>query len=94
MKQAHVIAPLTTEKEGEGDSLAPTTSCTHVLLEGEGTKRTKDSASGHMQNTVFEELKACYVCKIAKKPPKMLLHFRKWSAQPFLCLDRLAGSSR
>lgn len=94
MKQAHVIAPLTAEK-GEGDSLAPTTSCTHVLLEGEGTPgRTEDSAFGHMQNMVFEELKACYVCKIAKNTPRMLLHFRKWPAQPFLGLDRILGNSR
>lgn len=81
MKQAHVIAPLTTEKEGEGDSLASTSSCTHMLWEGEGTPgRTEDSAFGHMQNIVFEELKACYVCKIAKKTPRMLLNFRKWPA--------------
>lgn len=31
-------------------------------------------------------------CK--KKLPRMLLHFRKWPAQPFLGLYRLLGSSQ
>lgn len=31
--------------------------------------RKEDGASGHMQNPVFEELKACYICKISKKTP-------------------------
>lgn len=38
-----------------------------MLVEGEGTGRKEDGASGHMQNPVFEELKACYICKISKK---------------------------
>lgn len=32
--------------------------------------------------------------KKKKQNPKMLLHFRKWPAQPFLGLDRLLGSSQ
>lgn len=60
-------SPMGRWKEGEGDALALATSCTRVLLEGEGTGREGDNASGHMQKPGFEELKACYICKISKK---------------------------
>lgn len=32
--------------------------------------------------------------RLQKKLPRMLLHFRKWPAQPFLGLYRLLGSSQ
>jgi len=62
MKQAHVVAPLS--PKGKETPWLHHQLRTRVLVEGEGTGRKEAGASGHMQNPIFEELKACYICKI------------------------------